>query len=163
MRLVHGLIADRVGIRRIFEAQTVDAIESKIFQNRRPTRTQRTITRRYRCDRAAGLAQLRIAELEQAIWASTSTSNVASIVGSVWTMEWALAWMTMTKMIKVSNQSTSSLPCAPICGPAAASVHHPFNTLRHRRAPCRRQQSKSSSPEQHMEMAGRCAKRLAMR
>ena len=110
MRPVHGLIADGVGIRRIFEAQTVVAIESKIFQNRRPTRTQRTITRRYRCARAAGLAQLRIAELEQAIWACTSTSNVASIVGSVWTMEWALAWMAMTKMIKVSNQSTRLRP-----------------------------------------------------
>ena len=138
-------------------------IESKIFQNRQPTRTQRASTHQYRCARAAGLAQLRIAELEHAIWASTSTSTVASIVGSVWTMEWALAWMVMTRIIKVSNQSTSSLPCAPICGPTAASVHHPFNTLRHRRAPCRGQQSKSSSPEQHMEVFGRCAKRLAMR
>ena len=49
-----------------------------------------------------------------------STSTVWAIDGSVSTMEWALAWIVVTNIMKVSDQSTGSLPCDPICGPAAA-------------------------------------------
>ena len=80
MCLIRGLIGSELG--SFLSITAVDAIESKIFQNRQPLRTQRASTHQYRCARAAGLAQLRIAELEHAIWASASTSIVASIVAS---------------------------------------------------------------------------------
>ena len=59
MRLIRGLIGSELG--SFLSITAVDAIESKIFQNRQPTRTQRASTHQCRCARAAGLAQLRIA------------------------------------------------------------------------------------------------------
>ena len=67
MWLIRGLIGSELG--SFLSITAVDAIESKIFQNRQPTRTQRASTHQYRCARAAGLAQLRTSELEHAIWA----------------------------------------------------------------------------------------------
>ena len=78
MWLIRGLIGSELG--SFLSITAVDATESKIFQNRQPTRTQRASTHQYRCARAAGLAKLRISELEHAIRAPSRARRPLSLI-----------------------------------------------------------------------------------